>query len=75
MTGMERHRTGMGTTVVTTIALCTLCNQAKNVCLTSLKMRKYFTNVHKMGGVHVQCVNSHYAKFEYKGIKTVGVTD
>ena len=26
-------------------------------------------------GVHLQSVNNHYAKFEYKGIKTVGVTD
>ena len=24
---------------------------------------------------HLQCVNNHYAKFEYKGMKTVGVTD
>ena len=22
-----------------------------------------------------QCMNNHYAKFEYKGMKTVGVTD
>ena len=26
-------------------------------------------------GSHLQCVNNHYAKFEYKGMKTVGVTD
>ena len=26
-------------------------------------------------GAHLQCVNNHYAKFEYKKIKTVGVTD
>ena len=24
---------------------------------------------------HLQCVNNHYAKFEYKEMKTVGVTD
>ena len=31
--------------------------------------------MHKIGGVNFQCVNNHYAKFEYKGLKTVGVTD
>ena len=30
---------------------------------------------HKTGGAHLQCVNNHYAKFEYKGMNTVGVTD
>ena len=24
---------------------------------------------------HLQCVNNHYVKYEYKGMKTVGVTD
>ena len=38
---------------------------------TSVKMLKYLLNVHKIGGVHLQCVNSHYAKFEYKGMKTI----
>ena len=38
-------------------------------------MRKYLSNVHKKGGAHLQCVNNHYAKFEYKGMNTVGVTD
>ena len=38
-------------------------------------MRKYLSNVHKMVGAHFQCVNNHYAKFEYKGMKTVRVTD
>ena len=28
-----------------------------------------------MGGAHLQCMNNHYGKFEYKGMKTVGVTD
>ena len=28
-----------------------------------------------MGGAHHQCVNNHYAKFEYKVMNTVGVTD
>ena len=30
--------------------------------------------MHKIGGAHVQCRNSHYAKFKYQGMKTVGVT-
>ena len=30
---------------------------------------------HKVEGAHLQCVNNHYAKFEYKGMNTVGVTD
>ena len=34
--------------------------------------RKYLSNVHKKG-VHLQCVNNYYAKFEYKGMKTFGV--
>ena len=42
---------------------------------TALKIRKYLSNVHKIKGAHVQCMNNRYAKFEYKGIKTVGVTD
>ena len=25
----------------------------------------------KINGAHLQCVNNHYAKFEYKGIKTI----
>ena len=29
----------------------------------------------KIGGAHLQCVNNHYAKFEYKGMNTVGATD
>ena len=28
-----------------------------------------------MGGVNLQNVNNHYAKFEYIGRNTVGVTD
>ena len=31
--------------------------------------------MHKIGGAHLQCVNNHYAKFEYKGLNTVGVAD
>ena len=42
---------------------------------TTQKMRKYLSSVHKMVGAHLLCVNNHYAKFEYKGMKTVVVTD
>ena len=31
--------------------------------------------MHKIGGAHLQCVNNHYVKYEYKGMDTVGVTD
>ena len=30
---------------------------------------------HKIRGAHLQCVNNHYSKFEYKVMNTVGVTD
>ena len=30
---------------------------------------------HKIRRAHLQCVNNHYAKFEYKGINTIGGTD
>ena len=42
---------------------------------TPQKMRFFLSNVHKIGGEHLQCVNNHYAKFEYKGLKTVRVID
>ena len=29
----------------------------------------------QMKDAHLQYVNNHYAKFDYKGIKTVGFTD
>ena len=38
-------------------------------------MRKYLSKVHTLQGAHFQCVNNHYAKFEYKERKTVEVTD
>ena len=41
----------------------------------SPKLRKYLSNVHNIGGAHVQCLNNLYAKFEHYGIKSVGVTD
>ena len=42
-----------------------------NICQKSEKK----WNLHKIGGAHLQCVNNHYAKFEYKVMNTVGVTD
>ena len=38
-------------------------------------MKKYLSNAHKIGRAHLQCVDNHYAKFEYKVMKTVWVTD
>ena len=33
---------------------------------TDLKMKgKYLSNVHKIRGAHVQCMNNHYSKIEY----------
>ena len=34
-----------------------------------------FIKFAQKGEAHVQCMNNHYAKFEYKGMKTLGVTD
>ena len=34
---------------------------------------RHLSNVHKMGGAHLLCVNTHYAKFETKEMKTVQV--
>ena len=42
---------------------------------THQKQRKKTKQFHKMRGAHLQCLNNHYAKFEYKGLNTVGVTD
>ena len=41
----------------------------------SSKIKKYLLNVHEIEGANFQSVNNYYAKFEYKGINTVGVTD
>ena len=38
----------------------------------SKKFNKILSNVHKIGGAYFQGVNNYYAKFEYKGMKTVG---
>ena len=36
---------------------------------TALKSNKYLSNVHKIGGTHVQLMNNHYAKLNIKGWK------
>ena len=42
---------------------------------TLVKNEKIFIKCAQMRGAHLQCVNNHYAKFEKKEMKTVGVTD
>ena len=37
-------------------------------------MEKTICNKYKIAGEHLQCVNNYYAKFEYKRMKSVGVT-
>ena len=46
-------------------------------CLSStpIKNMKIMKQFHKIGGAHLKFVNNHYAKYEYKGMNTVGVTD
>ena len=36
--------------------------------LSTLKIRKYLSNVHKIGGAYLQCVNNQYATLEYRGM-------
>ena len=40
-----------------------------------MKKKKKNWNVHIIDGAHLQYANNHYAKFEWKGMKTFGVTD
>ena len=42
---------------------------------TSVKNEIIFINVHIIRGAHLQCGTNHHQKFEYKGMKTVEVTD
>ena len=42
---------------------------------TSKNITKILSNMQQKGGAHLQCVNNHIAKFEYKGMKTFRVTD
>ena len=52
-----------------------MLHTAKCLRSTPLKNEKKIWNVHKIEGAHLQYVNNHLAKFEWKGIKTFGVTD
>ena len=40
-------------------------NEEKMSKFNSLKIKRIFSNVIKIEGAHVQCMNNHYAKFEY----------
>ena len=43
-------------------------------CLSSTPVKNekiFISNVHIIGGAHLQYVNNHYAKFRYKGMKTI----
>ena len=53
-------------------------NEKMSKFKTSQKWKKNIREMcikYKKGGAYLQCVNKNYAKFEYKGMKTVGVTD
>ena len=52
-----------------------ISNEKMSKFKTLINEKKYSWNVHKIEGAHLQCVNNHYAKFEYKKMNTVGVTD
>ena len=41
----------------------------------STKNKKMFIKCAQNRGAYVQCMNNHYAQFEYQGMETVGVTD
>ena len=63
----------------TNLAPLKCCRQTdrweKYLSSTLIKNEKKMNQFHKVEGAHLQCVNNHYAKFEYKGMNTVGVTD
>ena len=68
-----------GVTDYTNLAPLKCCRQMdrQEKCLSStpIKNEKKLKQFHKIKGAHLQCVNNHYAKFEYKGMNAVGVTD
>ena len=41
----------------------------------SPKNKKMFNKFAQKGEAHAQCMNNYYPKFEYEGMKTLGVTD
>ena len=47
----------------------------KRLSSTPVINEKKLLNMHKIDGAHLQCVNNNYAKFEYNGMNTFGVTD
>ena len=59
-----------------------ICTNLENVhhlfifilCSTPLKNEKILSNVRKVEGAHLRCVNNHYAKLEHQGMQTAGVT-
>ena len=60
-----------------TVGVTDYTNQTPSKHFEQKKMSQFKSskNVHKIEGAHLQCVNNHYAKFEYKEINTNGVTD
>ena len=65
----------VGVTYYTNQAPPTHFGWKKCLSSTPVKIIKYLSNVHKIGGAHLQCMNNHKAKFDYKEMKTVGFTD
>ena len=43
--------------------------------LNSPKNMIFFIKIAQKGEAHIQCMNNHFAKFEYLGMKTLGDTD
>ena len=46
-------------------------------CLSSMskEYEKYISKLHKIEGAYLQYVRNQYARFDYKGMTTVGVID
>ena len=40
-----------------------------------MEKKQHLSNLQKIDGAHLQCVNKHYEKLEYKVMNTFGVTD
>ena len=57
-------------------AIMSKFNTLKNIIhIYPLIYYQILSNMHKIGGAQFQVVNNHNAKFEYKGMKPVEVTD
>ena len=62
-----------GMKYVTDYTHITQCKHSKGgveVIMSKFNTSKKLSNVHTIGGAHLQCVNNHNAKFEYIGMKT-----